>query len=443
MAKRNKGVQDMEQEEPVNPILVLPHETVEDAINKLGNARKRDPDSRYCVVYNGIELNSWDFTDGHQALEHYHSEIAAKKIQGSHKQEEMDTAKRVLNADDSEIAAFMEIRSNLFDPNGAYITAKRAYEKGEKPKVEMDGKTVVLDSKDAAARYQKHMFKDYDKAVEKIGGGMHAVAYRDRSERAWDLLEGIMPARIAAEQVKIMQDKIWKTDKTTHQLFRDPAFLNFVEAGKFTLLADEMLKIAAGEENVFDKKIVGQIRNKAEVSDIGKMFYEFGDPDGEMRGKGMASAQNVIARVFRMAFVDQANEALKVTSGMLDQQYTHALNNRDSLVTSLIGSRDTNSQAIIRNVDISTLRTLHDGAQIDAMQRKMQANLDAMHHLDPHQRQSLQDKIDGLFSSTVEALRIDYEKTGMTQRIRHLEELDKPARDAIADEKRLKEEKGK
>ena len=433
---------EQENEKEIIALPVLPHETIRDAINRLGAKKKEDPEGRYRIIFDGVVINSWDRQNGPEAYEFYEQQLEIKKMHMTQKKEELDMASRILNPSDAEKAEIERIHSELTHPHGAFITAKRAYEKGQKPEVQMGGQTITLDSPAAFAKYQQHMWKDYDKAVLSAGGGYHAAAFRDRGERFLDLYEGMIPAMIAAEQVKLMQDTIWKTSKETHQVFRDPAFLRMVERGQFTLLGDEMVKAANGQENIFDKSIIAGIKKKSELQEIGMMFItKMGDSEGEMRGDGLAAASNITARIFRMAFVDEAVDAMKKTNTVYDQQYLSAVTDRDNMVTSMTGASDGPTQTMLRGVDVGRLAKMgpSDGAEIDTMKRQMQANLNAQ-NLDPVAKQSLQDRLDKLFSSTVNAMRLNNEKDAITYRVRELEEKDKRARDAIAEEK---ENKGK
>jgi len=432
----------MEEEIEVIEIKVLPNQTVEDVINNLGINKKHDPEKRFTATYNGVVLNSWQFKDGHDAFEYYEKELEMRKIHEADKQETLEMANRILNPSDEEKERIQRLYAELTDPNGKFISAKRAYENGEKPQVEIDGKTVILDSPAAFSKYQKHMYKAYDEAVLSTGGGHNAVALRARSEHFCDLYDGMIPAMIAAEQIKLMQDTIQKTSRETHQLFRDPAFLDMVSRSQFTLLGTEILKASNGQESVFDKNILAGIRNKSELTSIGNMFISMmGDAQGEMRSSGggseLAAASNIIARTFRIAFIDQATDALKVTSGQFEQQYTHNVTSRDEMISSFTGSSDSNARAVLSGVDIAALKRMGvpEGPQIDAMRQRMQDNLDALKNINDIQRNSLQNKLDKLFANTVEALRLDTEKNAIVYRVKELEGKDHTARRALAEDK--------
>lgn len=349
--------------------------------------------------------------------------------------EYMGSAGRILGISDADKQEISRVKADLMKPDGLYIKTKRAYEAGEKPVVEVDGKMTKIDSAAAFHKFQEQMMKPYENAIKsKID--VHQVAYTDYGEKTGDRMDGILGAKMAGEQVKIMQDTVWKTNKETQQLFRDQEFVKMVEKSKWQELADQFQKASNGQENVFDKNLVAAA-NKGQMRDIGNMFTNMlGDADGEMRGAGFATANNIIARTFRMAFVDQITDSLKTTAGMLDQQQQQAFTARDNLITQLKGAKDSATQAMLRGCDISALPNFaHDdpaaGAAIERMQRNMQNNLEAQKHLDSITRDTLQKKIDNLFSNTLENLRLRNETNLMTYRIRQLTELDFQARNAV------------
>ena len=336
----------------------------------------------------------------------------------------------ISEADTRELSAKM---ATINDPNGEYIKNKRAYEANQKPEVEINGKMVTLDSTAAFAKYQKHVMADYESAVRsKVN--FPAVAFRDYGEKTGDRMDGVMGATMAGEQVKLMQDTVWKTSKETHQIFRDKEFVDMIEKSQWQKLADQFHAAATGQENVFDKDLLSKVTKKSELADIGNMFKNMlGDAGGEMRGEGFSVAQNIIARTFRMAFVDQITESLKATQGMLDQQQLQAFTARDDLVTALKGATDSATKAMINGCDVSQLQSFgfDDFGAIDAMQKKMQDNLNAQRSLNAVEKQALQDKLNKLFSSTVQNLKLRQETNDMTYRIRHLTDLDFSARNAV------------
>lgn len=70
----------------ITQVSILSSDTIEDAINKLGTLKKQDPNGRYRAIFDGIELNSWEFKDGKQALEHYNKQKKAQQDKAEPKQ---------------------------------------------------------------------------------------------------------------------------------------------------------------------------------------------------------------------------------------------------------------------------------------------------------------------------------------------------------------------
>jgi len=349
--------------------------------------------------------------------------------------EYMGNGMRVLGISDADKAVLASEMGKLRDPNGEYISAKRDYEAGKKPVVQIDGKAVTLDSNAAFAKFQKAQYKAYEDTIaSKID--FNAVAFRDYGEKTGDRMDGVLGATMAGEQVKLMQDTIQKTSKESHQLFRDEKFVEMIQKSRWQDLADNFHAAADGRENQFDKNLLAGVTKKGELVEIGNMFKNMlGDANGEMRGEGFSVAQNVIARTFRMAFVDQITESLKATASMLDQQQLSAFTARDELIATLKGSSDSATRAMIGSLNISDLTTFSKDpkyhGEIERMQKKMQNNLEAQRGLSDMQRQSLQDKMEKLFSNTFENLRLREETDRMTYRIRELTELDFQARNAV------------
>lgn len=60
-------------------VSVLPSDTIEDVINKLGALKKQNPQGHYHAIFNGIALNSWEFENGKQVLEYYNKQKNAQR----------------------------------------------------------------------------------------------------------------------------------------------------------------------------------------------------------------------------------------------------------------------------------------------------------------------------------------------------------------------------
>lgn len=369
-----------------------------------------------------------------------------KKVERREKQltEYIGGASRVLGIGPEAVKALNDLRGVLTDPNGEYVKVMKGYQKGGNAAetVMLNGKLTTIDTKEAFKAYQEQAYKPYTDGVEAAiagSGGFSGVAFRDYGEKTSDRMDGILGATMAGEQIKLMQDTIWKTHRDSHQLFRDPAFIKMLEGSQWQEIAEQFDKASRGEECAFDHTLVSKAK-KHDLKDIGNMFKDMlGDAEGEMRGGGFSTASNIIARTFRTAFVDQINEALKATAGMYDQNQLRAIEQRGTgmrELNTLIQSGNAEVKSIFAGMEstIKTLDTSTDAKKMDAHQQEMLRRLDALiaaGKINNVDGADYRNKINGTFSATRENLYYRNETDLMTYRMRELTDLDFIARNMM------------
>jgi hypothetical protein len=345
---------------------------------------------------------------------------------------------RILGISEKDREDLKRIKSELMDENGMYISVKRAYERGMK-EASFEGKTFDISSPAAFKEFQRDQMAIYERAVN-TKTDKYGIAFRDYGEKTGDRMDGIMGAMMAEEQVKLAQDVIWKTDKETHQVFRDKAFTEMVAKSDWQNLSDQFMRASRGEEHAFDKGIIGQVVNKDQLAQIGSMFRNMlGDADGEMRGSGFAVANNICARTFRMAFVDQITESLKVTGQMLDNKQVQHMKDRDDGMAEL-GAIMKNGLAwqkeALKGVNVSGLDKLgfDQMNQIGEMQKRAIDQLEKsikQNSVDNVAAQRMRDQVNNTFLATLNNLQMRQETNEMNWRIRELTELDFIARNMV------------
>jgi|GEM_PF-6076922 len=233
--------------------------------------------------------------------------------------ENTDVAKRVLNISDSKAKEIIEAQKLFTDPDSDFVRIKFAYENREKTATLADGLEVKIGDKNWFTQVQQQAYAPFEKIMSTIDTA--GVIYRDYNEKIGDRLDGTIPAVVAAEQIKLAQGMMEKISNSTGQLFRSAKVIELIRERKFQTLSSEFMKAYEGEANELDKEMLAAISKKSELHDLAEMFGEFyGDANGEMRGSGLACAQNMIARTFGMAMQDIVNEKLTITQNEFDQQ---------------------------------------------------------------------------------------------------------------------------
>jgi hypothetical protein len=368
--------------------------------------------------------------------------IASKAKRVNQLHEYLGNAQRVLGISEEAKQELTRIKNELTGEGSLYIDIKRKYENKENPIVEIGGRMVTIDGPEAFARFQKEQFKDYEHAVNsKVNYA--GVAFRDYGEKTGDRMDGILGATMASEQVKLMQDTIWKCDKNTHQLFCDPAFTDMMAGSKWMNLSDEFAKAARGEDCSFDKTKLAAITDKSQLTQLSNMFKDMvGDADGEMRGGGFSTANNIIARTFRMAFVDQITEALKATSTLLDQQQIQFMSQRDNgadELRALVANGKTWEKKVLKGLQINmfdkwqaTDSAEYELQQTEVLKRLEQARKDNPGEISSVEYDSLRSKILSTFAGMQGNFLKKRETDAMNWRIRQLSELDFIARNMVA-----------
>lgn len=278
---------------------------------------------------------------------------------------DLNEYKALLNVNDADFNAILDEQSKLVGDNSVTKAVQQAFLRNDK-KVLLNGVDVTpegygnwdgkfKDNKSANAWYTKYMhdqFATFDKFVDsKTSRG--DVAVRDIVSKVHDRVDVQSAVKAGEEIIKSMIDTTKNLTVEGQQLYRSKFLAECLRSGDMVAFGDECMKAFNGLPSKIESEIVESItrRKKSDLRDVGQIFQQvMGNPNAEVRGDGNEKASAVLAKMFRVSFIDRVEESFGATATLADQMQTSAqaatenilskfegyINNQDSLFSKFL-----------------------------------------------------------------------------------------------------------